>query len=217
MFFGHHIARICDRFVLPTPLRRTTWTSGQPFLSSLTVMALERIDKTSNLVSDDPDVDNIVAALKRSDRVRQIMIACTSSRMEKVWTAMREPFTELTDLAQAWNEMVPVFPDSFLGRLPLDIPHSGYGHRPLRLTNLRTLCFRLESLQSFPAQESRPPPPPTRFLLPSDFYFRGVSEYLENFVLASMLLNLTTWKYPSSIKSISTPHNSFVSSTTHRR
>lgn len=74
--------------------------------------ALERIDKTSNLVSDDPDVDNIVAALKRSDRVCQIMIACTSSQMEEVWTAMRESFTELTDLwlkrGMRWYPSFPI-------------------------------------------------------------------------------------------------------------
>ena len=183
---------------------------------------LERIDESSNLVSDDSDVDNIVAALKCSDRVCQIMVACTTSQMEKVSAAMREPFPELTDLwLRPWDEMVPVFPDSFLGGfaprlrslwldyiafpgLPtlllsatglltlrlLDIPHSGYVSPEAMatslsaLTHLRTIQLRFKSPQSFPAQESRPPPPPTRFVLRplADFYFRGVSEYLEDFL-----------------------------------
>jgi len=184
---------------------------------------LERIDETSNLVSDDSDVDNIVAALKRSDRVCQIMVACTTSQMEKVSAAMQEPFPELTDLwLRPWGEMVPVFPDSFLGGsaprlrslwldyiafpgiarlLPsatglvtlrlLDIPHSGYVSPDAMvtglsaLTHLRTLQLRFKSPLSFPAEESRPPPPQTRFVLPlGDFYFRGVSEYLEDFLAA---------------------------------
>jgi hypothetical protein len=182
---------------------------------------LERIDGTSNLLSDDSDVDNIVAALQRGDRVCHIMVACTTSQMEKVSAAMREPFPELTDLwLKSWDEMVPVFPDSFLGGfaprlrslwldhiafpgLPrlllsatslltlrlLDIPHSGYVTPAAMvtalsaLTNLRTLQLRFKSPQSFPSQESRPPPPLTRFVLPlGDFYFKGVSEYLEDFL-----------------------------------
>ena len=183
---------------------------------------LERIDEASNLVSVDSDVDNIVAALKRSDRVSQIMVACTSSQMEKVSAAMQEPFPELTDLwLKPWDEMVPVFPDSFLGEfaprlrslwldniafpgLPrlllsvtglrtlrlLDIPHSGYVAPDAMVTslsalsNLRTLQLRFKSPQSFPAQDGQPPPPSTRFVLPlGDFYFRGVSEYLEDFLV----------------------------------
>jgi hypothetical protein len=49
------------------------------------------------------------------------------------------------------------------------------------LTKLRTLQLRFKSPQSFPAQESRAPPPPARSVLHlGDFYFRGVSEYLED-------------------------------------
>jgi hypothetical protein len=182
---------------------------------------LERIDETLNLVSDDSDVDNIVAALKRSDRVCQIMVACIPSQMEKVSAAMGEPFPELTDLwLKPWDEMVAAFPDSFLGGfaprlrslwldciafpgLPrlllsatglvalrlLDIPHSGYVAPDAMvtglsaLTHLRTLQLHFKSPQSFPAEESQPPPPRARFALPlGDFYFRGVSEYLDDFL-----------------------------------
>ena len=182
---------------------------------------IERIDEASSLVSDDTDVDNIVAVLKCSARVCQIIVACTTSQMEKVSEVMQEPFPELTDLwLRPWDEMVPVFPDSFLSGfaprlrsfwldciafpgLPrlllsatglltlclLDIPHSGYVAPDAMvaglagLTNLRTLQLRFKSPQSFPPHESRPPPPPTRFVLPlGDLYFRGVSEYLEDFL-----------------------------------
>jgi len=180
----------------------------------------ERIDETKNLVSVDSDVNNFIAALKRSDRVCQILIGCTTSQMEKLSAAMRDPYPKLTDLwLRPWDEVVPIFPDSFLGglapclrsfwleniafpglpRLLLsanslltlrlsDIPHSGYISPEAiatglsALARLRTLSLHFKSPESFPAQESRPPPP-TRFVLPlGDFYFKGVSEYLEDFL-----------------------------------
>ena len=228
-----HVCRRWRHIVLGSPRRldlRLFCTASTPAKDMLDIWpafpivvqghVVERIDKKSNLVSDDSDVDNIVAALKRSDRVCQIIVACTTSQMEKVSAVMQEPFPELTDMwLRQWDEMVPVFPDSFLGGfaprlrslwfdyiafpgLPrlffsatglidlrlLDIPHSGYISPDAMatglsaLTNLRTLQLRFKSPQSFPGPESRPPPP-TRFVLPlGDFYFKGVSEYLEDFL-----------------------------------
>jgi hypothetical protein len=64
-----------------------------------------------------PSVDNIIAALERSDRIREITLEyVTSSQLEEVWAAMQEPFLELTHLQlRAYDEPVPVVPDSFLG------------------------------------------------------------------------------------------------------
>jgi hypothetical protein len=62
--------------------------------------------------------DNIVAALERRDRVNRIeLFEVNSSPLEIILAAMQEPFPELTYL-QLWSndEMVPVVPDSFLGR-----------------------------------------------------------------------------------------------------
>lgn len=229
-----HVCRLWRHIVFGSPRRldlRLFCTANTPAKDILDIWpafpilvnghVLERIDEASNLVSDDSDVDNIVAALKCNGRVCQIMVACTTSQMEKVSEVMQVPFLELTDLwLRPWDEMVPIFPDSFLGGfaprlrslwldnigfpgLPrilssatglltlrlLDIPHSGYvapdgmAVSLSGLTNLRTLQLRFKSPQSFPPQESRPPPPPTRFVLPfGDLYFRGVSEYLEDFL-----------------------------------
>jgi hypothetical protein len=52
------------------------------------------------------------------------------------------------------------------------------------LTSLGQLDLEFESPQSRPDQESRRPPPQTRTVLPAltQFWFKGVSEYLEDLV-----------------------------------
>jgi hypothetical protein len=72
----------------------------------------------------------------------------------------------------------------------LDIPHSGYISPEAMitclslLTSLEQLFLGFNSPQSCPDQESRRPPPPTRSILPvlTVFWFKGVSEYLEDLV-----------------------------------
>ena len=65
------------------------------------------------------NVDNIVAALERRNRVYQIHISLSdisSLDLENVLAAMQEPFPELTRLTLHLNErMMAVLPDSFLG------------------------------------------------------------------------------------------------------
>ena len=69
--------------------------------------------------SDDSieSVDNIIAVLERSNRVYQIHLEYfSSSDLVKVSLAMQEPFPELSYLWLTSNQdMVPVFPASFLG------------------------------------------------------------------------------------------------------
>ena len=64
-------------------------------------------------------VDNIVALLARSSRVRQIDLDGISSlRLKTVLAAMQVPFPQLTDLnlwSNTSDETVPNLPDSFLG------------------------------------------------------------------------------------------------------
>ena len=70
------------------------------------------------------------------------------------------------------------------------IPHSCYVSPEAMvtclstLTRLERLCLKFQSPQSRPDRESRRPPPLTRSFLPALTYFRfkGVSEYLEDFV-----------------------------------
>jgi hypothetical protein len=63
-------------------------------------------------------IDNIIAALERSNRVCQIDFSrkVPSSLLETVFGSMQKPFPELTHLElTSVDEMVPVLPDSFLG------------------------------------------------------------------------------------------------------
>ena len=70
------------------------------------------------------------------------------------------------------------------------IPHSGYISPEAMVTCLSTLAsleslhLQFQSPQSFPDQESRCPPLPTRSVLPAltKFRFNGVKEYLQDFV-----------------------------------
>ena len=62
-------------------------------------------------------VDNIIAALERTDRVREVTLWNTlSSDLEIVFAAMQQPFPELSFLQVGFNETVLFVPDSFLGR-----------------------------------------------------------------------------------------------------
>ena len=62
------------------------------------------------------NVDNIVAVLERTNRVRQINVILSSSDLEKISAALQEPFPELTDLTLvSSSHSTPAFPDSFLG------------------------------------------------------------------------------------------------------
>ena len=63
------------------------------------------------------NVDNIVAVLERSNRVRHIFLKdVSSSRLETVLAEMQGPFLELRTLhLLSFDKTVPVLPDSFLG------------------------------------------------------------------------------------------------------
>jgi hypothetical protein len=61
-------------------------------------------------------VDNIIAGLERTDRVREIYLwGVRSSDSEILMTAMQQPFPELGLLAVGMNETVSFIPDSVLG------------------------------------------------------------------------------------------------------
>ncbi len=60
--------------------------------------------------------DNIIVALRRSDRVYSIDLNVGSSQLEKVSTAIQVPFPKLTDLSLTLKDATaPVIPDSFMG------------------------------------------------------------------------------------------------------
>jgi len=63
------------------------------------------------------DIDNLVAALKHTDRVCEVSLwPVPSSQWENVLVVMQQPFPELTDLKlQSNDESAPVIPDSLSG------------------------------------------------------------------------------------------------------
>jgi hypothetical protein len=61
-------------------------------------------------------VDNVIAELKHSDRIRHINLYLFTLQIEKLWTAMQVPFPELTALyLHLSSRHGPVLPGSFLG------------------------------------------------------------------------------------------------------
>jgi F-box-like len=93
-------------------------------------------------------VDNFLAILERSDRVRYIrLMGFRSLELEKVSAAMQVPFPELTYLVLHSNDEMSVLPDSFLGgsaprleHLELDrIPFPGLPKLLLSTTHLVNL------------------------------------------------------------------------------
>jgi hypothetical protein len=92
------------------------------------------------------------------------------------------PFLGLPKLLLSATHLVKLYLHS--------IPHSGYISPEAMVmvlstsTSLKNLFLEFESPQSYPDQASRRPPPLTRSVLPAltSFYFKGVCEYLEDFV-----------------------------------
>ena len=92
------------------------------------------------------------------------------------------PFPGLTNLLLSATHLIHLF--------LRDIPHSGYISPEAMvsllsvLSNIEILYFEFRSPQSRPDWESQRLPPPKRFVLPalSEFNFKGVTEYLEEFV-----------------------------------
>jgi hypothetical protein len=85
------------------------------------------------------------------------------------------------------------------------------------LTSLEELQLNFESPQSCPDQEKRRSPPPTRSILPAltSFWFKGVNEYLEDFVswIDSPRLSLLSTTFFNDIDFNTPELNQFISRT----
>ena len=71
-------------------------------------------------------VDDVIAELEHSDRIRQIDLNChLTSKIEKIWTSMQVLFPELVFLSLSFDSSshVPALPDIFLGG---SAPHLRY-------------------------------------------------------------------------------------------
>ncbi|KAI0272197.1 hypothetical protein BGY98DRAFT_1099858 [Russula aff. rugulosa BPL654] len=118
----HPLVHVCQKWrniVFGSPRRlnlQLHCTAGRPVREMLDIWPpLPIIISGSYCPSS--SVDNIVAALKPNDRVRDVMFRHTSSyQCENVLAAMLVPFPELTRLHfESKDKTVPVIPDSFLG------------------------------------------------------------------------------------------------------
>ena len=122
-----HVCRKWRNIVLGSPSRldlRLFCTDKTPVKETLAVWPPLPI--VIGQYSRPTQMDNIIVALEHNDRVCQIgLLDVTSSHLEEVLAAMRQPFPALTDLAIWWgdwrkdglleDEMTPVVPESFLG------------------------------------------------------------------------------------------------------
>ena len=106
------------------------------------------------LVHGGGQVNNVIAELEHSDRIRQIYILLyryTIREIEKLWTAMQVPFPELTALHLTHDDSssVPILPGSFLrGSAPrlrylilASIPFPGIPKLLLSATHLDRLAL----------------------------------------------------------------------------
>jgi hypothetical protein len=117
------LAHVCRRWrsiVFESPRRldlRLVCTGGTPARDRLDVWPTLPLIIGVNFGDWIRNVDNIVAALECTDRVRQIDLGnVSSSTMEICLAAMQQQFPELTNLfLWSTDETVPVVLDSFLG------------------------------------------------------------------------------------------------------
>ena len=136
-----HVGHRWRTVVFESPRRlnlRLVCTPGTPARNTLGVWPALPLFIEYSTVYPIENVDNIVAALERRNRVRQISLRVVSiSDLEDVLAAAQKPFPELTYLGLLLDhdEAVAVLPDSFLGG---SAPH------------LRTLSFRRISFPSLP-------------------------------------------------------------------
>ena len=218
-----HVCRRWRTLVFESPRRlnlRLFCTPKTPARDTLDVWPALPLLINGSMASTGPD--NVIAALGRSNRVRQVILYLAGWQLEQVLAPMQEPFPELTDLRLfADDETPPIIPDSFLdgsaSRLQsfllsgipfpgapklllsanhlsylelINVPHSGYISPEAALTllcastSLDTFTLEFQSHLSYTEWENPIPPPPKRFILPAldQFRFKGVVEYLEDFV-----------------------------------
>ena len=146
-----HVCRLWRSLVFASPRRlnlRLVCTPGTRVRDTLDVWPALPLC----ILCDGPteNVDDIIAALERSDRVCQINLkGISSSHLRKVYAAMTGPFPELTDLLIWWDGTVTTLPDPSLGgwaprlrSLWLDhVLFSGLPELLLSATHLVTLCL----------------------------------------------------------------------------
>ena len=113
-----HVCRRWRGLVFASPRRLDLRLCCTPITSAR--MSLNVWPALPLLIQPGGPVDNVIADLEHSDRIRQIQIFLnryTTQEIEKLWAAMQVPFPGLTVLylGHDVSSSVPVLPDSFLG------------------------------------------------------------------------------------------------------
>ena len=153
----HPLVHVCRRWrtiVFESPRRlnlRLVCTSETPARDELDIWPALPLVILGEPDSRTGTVDNIVAALERTDRVCRIHLEDLRNwELELIFAEMHRPFPELMDLHfEARHQMVPTVSDSFLGgsaprleRLTLQrFPFSGLPKLLLSATRLRYLLI----------------------------------------------------------------------------
>ena len=159
----------------------------------------DRVDKIELLGVDSSQLGDILAAMQEPfpgltdlhlhsfqvDETVQVIpnsfLGGCASRLQFLWLD-GIPFPGLPKLLLSTTQLVHLFLEN--------TPHSGY-ISPEEMTsslatliNLGSLGLEFQSPLSRPHWASRPPPPPTRSVLPAltNFCFKGASEYLDDLV-----------------------------------
>jgi hypothetical protein len=134
-------------------------------------------------------VQNIVAALKHTDRVCGINLDRISYWvLDKVLAVMQQPFPALKDLYLVSNTAesgTRKIPDSFLGGSTPHLRSLQLGGIEFQgLSNLLLSAVSLVTLSLWSVPRFVPPPSSTRFVFPAltRFMFQGYKQYLEDFV-----------------------------------
>ncbi|KAH9018046.1 hypothetical protein EDB84DRAFT_662750 [Lactarius hengduanensis] len=142
-----------------------------------------------------PEEDNILAALKQSDRVSSITLTITNTLLEKL-SAIERPFSELEDLVLLSRDTLLTLPSTFRWGPHLRSLHSTKVTSPALLQLHQVLYISPEaltnplsgrahlrslSLHFPPTDHYLSPPSGERIVLPvhTRLNFRGTTEYLE--------------------------------------
>ena len=113
-----HVCRRWRRLVFESPRRLNLRLACTPETHSETLDVWPALPLF--ILCDGPSIEgvyDIIAALKRRDRVCQIkLMGITTAHLNEVCAEIKGPFPELTDLLVWSYGMFPTVPDSFLGR-----------------------------------------------------------------------------------------------------
>jgi hypothetical protein len=109
-----HVCRRWRGLVFASPRRLNLQLCCTPRISARSLDVWPALPLLIKGGVNEKSVDNVIAELEHSDRIRQIDLVCHTSS-QNFWTAMQVPFPELAVLNLRGMSYGPVLPDSILG------------------------------------------------------------------------------------------------------